>query len=119
MRLKILNNVHLRGEASAMFSCTEQLNGTKESESLRDPGPDDSHLCPCHNTGVEGAKVYHLDRLPVGTYNKKQETVMIGFKWEKCKNSSVSDKAGQDSLMSLLFLVKNTRQIQFIRYTVF
>lgn len=50
-----------------MFSCAKQPDGTEKGKALGDPGPDDSHLSRCHNTGAELGKVHCFDRLPLRT----------------------------------------------------
>lgn len=43
-----------------MLSCAEQPEGTEEGKALRYPGPDDSHLRPCYNTGTKVVEIHCL-----------------------------------------------------------
>lgn len=65
--IKVLNKGSLRGKTFSVFFCTKQSKGAEKGKALRYPGPDDSHLSPCHNTGAEVVEVHCLYRLP-GTW---------------------------------------------------
>lgn len=56
---------YLRSKTSFMLSCTEQPNGAEKSKSLRNPGPDDSHLYFRNNTGEEVGEILCLHCLSI------------------------------------------------------
>lgn len=89
-----------------MFLCTKQPKRAKKGKAFRYPGPDDSHLSPCHNAGAEVVEVHCLYRLP-GTQTSRilcKYRIKMREKWRVKLHVAAVFLCMKDHLLSCFIL---------------